>query len=381
MANELAKLFVSLSANTDDFTKGMKDAQKNMEKAGKVMMGVGLGITAALAGTVKAANDERVGINRLSQQLKNVNVDYKQVESSLESLISTTQQKTGIADDQQRVALGDLITVTGDYQKALELLPLALDLAASKEMDVSTAAELVGRVAEGNVTVLKRYGIELDETATAADALATLQQRVGGTAEAAKDPIKLLQNNLSDVAETIGGALLGDADKFLDKVNEIVLQAIDWIKQNQQLVRTIGAVGLVLVGAGGVIFAIRQVAQTIALVNTALAIMQGLSGPKGWITLGVGAAATVGAIAGINHLMNQAGKDIPEFASGGVVPGAIGEPQLAVVHGGEYISPVGQTAGVSINVSQMVIREEADIEKTARAFFRMYQTEMRLRGA
>ena len=46
---------------------------------------------------------------------------------------------------------------------------------------------------------------------------------------------------------------------------------------------------------------------------------------------------------------------IPGFATGGVVPGPIGQPALAMVHGGEQINPVGRTggdsgAGVSLTV-------------------------------
>jgi TP901 family phage tail tape measure protein len=36
---------------------------------------------------------------------------------------------------------------------------------------------------------------------------------------------------------------------------------------------------------------------------------------------------------------------VPGFATGGVVPGAIGVPQLAVVHGGETVTPAGQVSG------------------------------------
>ena len=35
---------------------------------------------------------------------------------------------------------------------------------------------------------------------------------------------------------------------------------------------------------------------------------------------------------------------IPEFQSGGVVPGPLGQPTLAVVHGGERVIPVGGTS-------------------------------------
>ena len=35
--------------------------------------------------------------------------------------------------------------------------------------------------------------------------------------------------------------------------------------------------------------------------------------------------------------------NIPGFASGGIVPGPLGAPQLAIVHGGEQIIPANQT--------------------------------------
>lgn len=39
--------------------------------------------------------------------------------------------------------------------------------------------------------------------------------------------------------------------------------------------------------------------------------------------------------------------DLPHFAQGGIVPGPIGQPTLAVVHGGETVTPAGQ-AGMSV---------------------------------
>ena len=48
-------------------------------------------------------------------------------------------------------------------------------------------------------------------------------------------------------------------------------------------------------------------------------------------------------------LLGLFGRDVPEFAGGGVVPGPIGSPQLAVVHGGERISQGGGGGGVNLN--------------------------------
>jgi hypothetical protein len=49
------------------------------------------------------------------------------------------------------------------------------------------------------------------------------------------------------------------------------------------------------------------------------------------------------------------------YSSGGVVPGAIGQPQLAIVHGGETIIPANESIGnVSINFTQPVFFDRED---------------------
>lgn len=46
--------------------------------------------------------------------------------------------------------------------------------------------------------------------------------------------------------------------------------------------------------------------------------------------------------------LNWVGDKIKGYATGGVVPGPIGSPQLAVVHGGETVIPNGKSAGTTI---------------------------------
>ena len=53
------------------------------------------------------------------------------------------------------------------------------------------------------------------------------------------------------------------------------------------------------------------------------------------------------AVSGVKGLLSH----IPGFASGGVVPGPIGAPTLAVVHGGETVIPTKGGAPASVNIS------------------------------
>lgn len=67
-------------------------------------------------------------------------------------------------------------------------------------------------------------------------------------------------------------------------------------------------------------------------------------------------------------------RSLPSFAGGGVVPGALGSPQLAMVHGGETVSPRGSGATVNVDMRGAIISSAADAEQwVAQAFTRVFR--------
>lgn len=63
---------------------------------------------------------------------------------------------------------------------------------------------------------------------------------------------------------------------------------------------------------------------------------------------------------------------IPEFAQGGIVPGPIGLPQLAVVHGGEAVLPNdGLGMGITINIDSFTANSERDVDNLAEKIVRL----------
>ena len=370
MANPEISLLVKMK---DEASKELDKLQKNVGLTSKQMRNMGIGMMAAggaiVAGmgmAVKAANAERIGISRLEAQLKNVGVSYDDVKGSLEDVISATQYKTGIADDKQRIALGELVMITGDYQRSLDLMPLALDLAAAKEMDLGTAAEVVGRVAVGNTTILKRYGIELKEGATAAEALAEMQSKVGGTAEATRDPMKVLGAQIGDLKEAIGTALLPVVTKWLDKLTLIIKNVQIWAEANPTLIKTIAAVGVALIGAGGLLIALSQISKAVISINAALVVLRALSGPTGWAMLAAGMAIAAGTIIGMKKLIG--GATVPTMQHGGIVTrptfGLMGEA------GPEAIVPLSRMRGGVTWTGDIIVQgsviAERDLAETVR---------------
>jgi len=72
---------------------------------------------------------------------------------------------------------------------------------------------------------------------------------------------------------------------------------------------------------------------------------------------------------------------IQGFAKGGTVPGPIGRPQLAVVHGGEKITPNGEeSGGTTININNPSVRSDNDINKIVFAVKRELKRDFKSKG-
>ena len=63
-------------------------------------------------------------------------------------------------------------------------------------------------------------------------------------------------------------------------------------------------------------------------------------------------------------------RGIEEYASGGIVPGAIGQPVPIIAHGGEQFAGVGKSMGTTIylNVEGSVVTEHDLVTSLRRAF-------------
>lgn len=393
-------------------------AEKNkrtFQQMGAAMTGAGAVITGALGLATKAAVDEEANIMRLATALQTVGVDYADVGEALERYISAQQAATAFADDEQRDALAALIPVVGDYDEALYLMGLTMDLARWKQMDLASAAEIVGKVSAGNLGILSRYGIVLDEGADSAAALAQMQSLAAGQAEAFGETtagqFAAMQASLGDLQERIGTALIPVLVRFLEAVTPIIEKVMAWIEENPQLTNTIvvvtGAIGGLMTVLGPVLMALPGIISAAPAVGAALAA---LTGPVGLVV-----AAIVGLIAagvaiwknwdtikekaqelgdaikglwekltgGIGEKLSGVGSTLRGLLPGFAEGGTISEPTLlyglrsqrpyaiAGEAGVEHVVPAGGSAGITINVAQLHVREEADVERVARELRRL----------
>jgi hypothetical protein len=216
-----------------------------MGKIGSALAAVG--IASFLKGSVKAANAAEVSQTLLRNAVEQAGGSWAAYGGKLDTVIQKQSMLAAVDDEDLGDALRSLIQATGDVDKATGLLGLTTDLARAKNMDLATASKLIGKVAMGNVSILTRYGIVLEKGATATDALAAIQKKFGGAAEAygkttagALDRAKVSIENLQ---ETVGSTLLPTIGKFADAGTKALAAFDKWPPAAKDAAIGVGAVG------------------------------------------------------------------------------------------------------------------------------------------
>ena len=200
----------------DQASKALGSLGANVVSMNKTMTLAGAGLaamTGAMAGLAREGAADVAAMVAVRVAVENAGGSWGQAEGQISTYLDKMRDTAAIADDQMKPALASLIATTGDYRKSMQLASLAADLARGKNIDLATAATLVGKVAMGNTSALTRYGIVLREGATAQEALAELQRRFAGQAVAygntQQGQLQALSHRIADFRENIGTAVTG----------------------------------------------------------------------------------------------------------------------------------------------------------------------------
>lgn len=230
-------------------------------------------VTGFLEDSIKESLTSGAAWAQVKSDVTNAGLSFDAIQPKLKAY-SQQMQMLGFDDDDVAQSVARLTVVTGSYSDGLKLNQLAMDLARSKQIDLATATNLVTQVTQGHGRVLQQYGITLDETASAADNLAKLNDKVTGSAERFADTtagkVAIVQQQFKDIEKTVGN----DLQPALDTLYSTTEQNLPALEQ----------------GLGGVAVAIDKIIGVIAV---------GLNDIKGMYDL-IEAGATT-AMAGVAH--------------------------------------------------------------------------------
>lgn len=214
----------------DDTLKGIINTIKGVVVALGLLKGA-QAVLHFLADTLRLAGEDEASVLRLSAAVKASGGNWQTAAGQIETYLRAERDRVALDDGEGRESLIQLITLTGDYTSAMKLLPIAIDVARAKGMDLVSASELIGRVSQGNTAMLTRYGIVLREGASATEALAEIQRRFAGQGEAwaqsYQGQLRMLQITWQEIKEGIGAGLLPLATRTLGWIKANLLQPVE----------------------------------------------------------------------------------------------------------------------------------------------------------
>jgi hypothetical protein len=258
-----------------------------------------------VTGSIREANEAAAVWNRLAGALDTVGVAFADVEDHVRDMASAMQRTTVVGDEEFAAVLTELVTTSGDYAGSLQNVQLVADLAAAKQIDLSTAAKLVGRVMVGEEGTLKRYGIVVQE---GADALEVMRQKFAGMAQnearTFAGQMKQLNNAWGDFKEALGEALIdaSNGTSILDRVTRSVYYLTENIGDLVAVVGNLARALVLVAGAtvlGKFVLALRAA-------NFALITFSGLASAA-WRSL-MGPVGFAAAVLGLTTLFQKLGK-------------------------------------------------------------------------
>jgi len=177
----------------------------------------------ALAGATKAAMEDQAAQVELARTL-NISASATDAQiAATENMISKMSLASGIADDDLRPALANLVRGTKDIGKAQEGLSLAMDISTATGKDLATVSDALSKAYAGNMKGLKSLSPEMAALIKDGADLNTVMDVLGGTfggatAEAAgtaEGQMKRFGIAIAEAKENIGAALIPVIEKAL----------------------------------------------------------------------------------------------------------------------------------------------------------------------
>jgi hypothetical protein len=206
------------------------------------------GLAVALGSATKAAMEDEAAQVELARTL-NISASATDAQvAATENMISKMSLASGIADDDLRPALANLVRGTKDIGKAQEGLSLAMDISTATGKDLATVSDALAKAYGGNMKGLKALSPEMATLIKEGADLNTVMDVLGGTfggatAEAAgtaEGQMKRFGIAIAEAKENIGAALI----PVVEKVLPLLTAMGAWAQENTTTFLVIaGAIG------------------------------------------------------------------------------------------------------------------------------------------
>lgn len=219
--NVIASLIDNLTVplkQTADTVSSVVSGMSSVFSAFGVTLGA-IGIEQFAASAFDAAEKMRQSQGALAVALQASGYAWDTFGQKAETAVQKVADFSTFTDTDLRAALATLVQDTGDAQGSMNNLGLVADIATAKHIDLESAAKMVAKAMEGNVTAFQRAGISVDTTK---DIIGQAKVIFSGAAEEAlklDGGVSSVGKSWTHFKEAIGASLesFNQATGFLDK--------------------------------------------------------------------------------------------------------------------------------------------------------------------
>jgi len=224
--SKLGEAYVEITGNKTKLDKTLKAAQTATLAFAAVAAAA---VVAFNIKAVKAYGEHEVAVTKLQNTLDNMPQLAGETTAAFEKQADALQALTSQDDEAiltSQALLGQF-KLTGDEIRGLT--PLVNDLSLKMGIDMFAASKAVGKALAGNVGLLKRYGITVDEVAFKTDHYSAIQEalnkQVGGFGEeygkTTEGSLKRVGRAFEELMETVGKGVAPAITDFADTISKL----------------------------------------------------------------------------------------------------------------------------------------------------------------
>lgn len=288
MATSAGEVEVKLTLNADDFKRIMGESKDTLTTSESEMMrsiqGFAVEAGAAIVGwatiSLKAYADNQLGVARLIATLGAHGIASQELVSHLQDQSRALEALSGIQED--NITSAQAMFVTYGLQGALldKASQAAVDFAA-RTGSLESATNLLSKAFDGNTTMLKRYGITVDQTLPPAQQFSALLDKIiqqFGPLSSAQvgtfsGQVTALSNAFTHLEEEVGKLIAGEGNGILSWLTTLTNQIRQSLEFVEQATAEVGNFRGVL--AGAILEILRAISTTmVEVAGHAMALLQ-----------------------------------------------------------------------------------------------------------
>lgn len=178
---------------------------------GAAVVAAGAAVVGFVSKSISAYKEQERAVNSLNQSLVQQGIFTQDLSQEYQRNAAELQKLTTFGDEAIISAQAQIQGYIGQEKVTKDLTKAILDFATAQQIDLKSAADLVGKTIGSSTNALSRYGISIDSSATASEKLAIvteeLNTRFGGQSEAAAKGLGVLDqlsNTVGDLFEVFG---------------------------------------------------------------------------------------------------------------------------------------------------------------------------------